>query len=122
MVFLSETLQRLKERSPKFFKVWNTFNSILLVVAGLPVILTQFGVTDLNILPAYVLKIITFASAWGLFMNKLTVQSTPIGVTPGKTVLKVTDESKLPFTAANEQKIAIKENIPLVVVNTSNQL
>lgn len=101
MAFLSETLQRIQQKSPKFFKVWNTFNSILFVVAGIPVLLTQFGITDLNILPPYVLKIITFASAWGLFMNKLTVKNSHEVVTDGTTIIQKPADI-LPFTEKKE--------------------
>lgn len=118
MSFLTEMIQRLKQKSPKFFKIWNIFNSIVLFVSGLPVILTQFGITDLNVLPAYVLKIITFCAAWGLFMTKLTVSSTPIGVTHKGDVLKVSIDDKLPFTTAVEKKAAAKENIPTMEVKT----
>lgn len=112
IAFLTEIIQRLKQKSPKFFKVWNVFNSILFVIAGIPVLLTQFGFTDLNILPAYVLKIITFASAWGLFMNKLTVKSSSVVVTDGNTVIQKPSD-KLPFTEKKEAPVIVDSKMVL---------
>ncbi len=119
--FFQETVARLSQTSPKFFKIWNRINSGLLVVSGIPTILNWLDIPDLEtFLPPtwakYVLKIIAFAAGWGLLMNKLPVQGTAVGVTEGGNVLKVTPDDKLPFTAAVEKKLAEKENAPVVEV------
>lgn len=101
MAFLQEIIVRFSQKSPKFFKVWNAINGIILFLSGLPVLLTQFGITDLNVLPAYVLKIITFASMWGLFMNKLTVKNSHEVINDNGTVIQKPC-ADLPFTEKKE--------------------
>lgn len=108
MAWLSENLQRFLQKSPTFFKVWTIINGILLFISGLPVILTQFGFTDLNILPAYVLKIIAFAAAWGLFMSKLPVKNSKDVTVEGDIVIQKPKPS-LPFTEKKEAPVVVDQ-------------
>ena len=106
ITFLQEILQRLKTKSPRFFKVWNFINSVILLFSGIPTILNMLNIQSLNvILPnkatEVVLKIIAFSAAWGLFMNKLTVKNTHEVVEDSGTLIQkpCTD---LPFTSKKE--------------------
>jgi hypothetical protein len=106
IAFIQEILQRLKTRSPKFFKVWNFINSAVLLISGVPTLLNMLDIQSVEtILPStsakVVLKIIAFASAWGLFMNKLTVKSNhEVIEDEGALIQKPCTD--LPFTAKKE--------------------
>ena len=107
IAFLKENLQRLKQTSPKFWKVWTTINSIILFIAGIPTIMAWMDISDLNkFLPdasvAIILKIIAFASAWGLFMSQLTVQSNSEVIVEGGNVISKPC-GDLPFTEKKDE-------------------
>jgi len=119
IAFLQETFQRLKQTSPKFFKVWNTINSIMLFIAGIPTIINWLDIPDLNfLLPdvavRVVLKVVAFAAGWGLLMNKLTVQSNHEIVKNGLTILSKPCPD-LPFTEK-------KEDIKILDVEEVNKI
>ncbi|HEY5391070.1 MAG TPA: hypothetical protein VIJ57_03060 [Hanamia sp.] len=106
IAFLQENLQRLKTKSPKFFRVWNFINSVILLFSGIPTILNMINISSLDvILPnsatKIVLKIIAFSAAWGLFMNKLTVKSSHEVVEDSGVLIQKPCDS-LPFTAKKE--------------------
>lgn len=106
IAFIQEILQRLKQKSPKFWKVWTTINTALLLIAGIPTALAFMNIASLNdILPnsaaRIVLKIVAFAAAWGLFQNKLTVQSNH-EVVVDNDVLLSKPCADLPFTEKKE--------------------
>lgn len=106
IAFLQENIQRLKQKSPKFFKAWNLINSVALILSGLPTVLNMLDIPDLEtILPnatgKLILKIITYASAWGLLMNKLTVQSNHEIIEDNGTLIQKPCED-LPYTGKKE--------------------
>jgi hypothetical protein len=103
ILWLRENIERLKQTSPVFFQVWNWINTIAILIAGIPSILTMAGYTDLNFLPSWILKAITLAAAWGLFMGKLTVQgSTPVAPKALKGHKAAKPCGNLPFTQRKE--------------------
>lgn len=75
--WLQETLARLFKKSPTFFKWWQNISVALLLVSGVPYVLSTLQTTFNFTLPAIVLtlanKAIAFAAAGALFMSKLTV-------------------------------------------------
>lgn len=101
--FLRETLQRLFTKSPLFFKIWMIVSGVLVVITGLPDILSQVHV----VLPEIFSKDINTAVAWasrGAFiMAWLTTADQPTAVNENGEILKTTS-TKLPFTAAAEIK------------------
>jgi hypothetical protein len=104
IAWLSENLQRLFLKSPKFFKVWKAFFAFVTAIAGIPALLDAFGVVLPDPFNQYFVKMIAVAGAVGLFMSMLPTQSAIVGVDQSGQPLKKTDKESLPFTARNEEK------------------
>lgn len=118
LTFLQENLQRLFTKSPKFFRIWTLVSGALVLITGLPDLINSlpFDVHIPDLWNARVTTAVAWASRAAFFMSLLTTQSVPVGVTAGGNVIKVTDQTKLPFTAAVESKVADKENVSAVEV------
>lgn len=112
--FLQETLQRLFTKSPKFFKIWMIISGTLVLITGIPDWIRFTGITIPNLWNHDVTLAVAWASRAATFMAILTSKSPIVAVTVGGNVLKATDDTKLPFTAAVEQKAAVKEQVPKV--------
>lgn len=117
IAWLSENLNRLFAKSPKFFRVWQIIAVVLVLITGLPQLFEQFDINLPTLWNDRVNSAIAWASRGLLLMSLLSVQSKPIGVTDDGTVIKATNE-KLPFTASNEAKSAVKKDLPKVDVTT----
>jgi hypothetical protein len=90
---------------------------------GVPEFLSMFpGITIHDLWNEKVTIAVAWASRAALFMSILTTQSKPSAITADGTVLKSTDEKKLPFTAATEQKSADKHDAPVVEVKPVSSL
>lgn len=118
ITFLQELLQRLFTRSPKFFKIWTIIAGALVLVTGLPELLTAININVPDLWNAKITTAVAWASRAALFMSLLTTSSKPAGVTPTGTIIKATDTTKLPFTAAEEKKEAVKKEVDTVEINT----
>jgi hypothetical protein len=115
LAFLIETIQRLKTKSPKFFKYWNIFNGAIAIIADVPTILSMFDVQ----LPAapwthIVTKIIGAAATWGWIMTKLTTERST--VTNNDEVVEA-KAVKLPFTEKAEAKKLDAQDVVRVVTD-----
>ena len=64
-----------------------------------------------------VTKAVAWASRGGFLMSLLTTQSKPTAITDQGKIIKSTDIKKLPFTAAVEQKSAVKKGVDIVELN-----
>jgi len=106
--FLQEMLQRLFTKSPMFFKVWVFISSAFVLITGVPDFLSMFHVQIPNLWNEHVTQAVAWSSRAMLFMSALTTQSKPTAITEDGTILKKTDEKKLPFTAKNEANVASK--------------
>lgn len=88
-LLLSEALKRMRERSPKFFRVWQNVNWIIAAIGLIPAVLSEFNV----ILPpnwvVVVSKIVAFAGTWGAIMAKLPVSQ------PTKEVMEFTEKKNI---------------------------
>lgn len=116
ILWLQENLSRLKQTSPKFWKVWTAINSLLLLISGIPTVMAWSGVKDLNqFLPGtpgrIVLRIIAFAAGYALIQNKLTVTSTHKVVVDGDILISKPCPD-LPYTEKKES-MKIIEQTPL---------
>lgn len=113
LTFLQENLQRLFTKSPMFFKIWTLIAGVFVLITGIPELLNALPF-DLHI-PDVWNERTTIAVKWAsraaAAMALLTTKGIPVGITPGGNVLKVTNETKLPFTAALEKKSAEKNII-----------
>lgn len=118
LIFLKELLQRLLVKSPKFFKIWTWISSGLILITGIPAFISMLpvGITIPDIFNQGVTVAVRYAGIGVLLMSLLTTQSKPVGVTEAGTVIKATDDKKLPFTAAAEQKSAEKHEVTPVAV------
>lgn len=84
MLWISENLNRLFLKSPKFFRIWKIIGYILFIISGVPQILSwmqvQMGIDIWAMLPEFYQnlgnKIILGASAVMIFMSTLTVNTT----------------------------------------------
>jgi hypothetical protein len=65
--WLSENLQRLFLKSPKFFLAWKAFFGFVTAIAGIPALLDTFGVVLPDPFNKYFIKMIAVAGAVGLF-------------------------------------------------------
>lgn len=111
LAFVQETLQRLFNKSPKFFKVWNLINAVVAVVAGIPALLIQLDI----ILPpdkhwvAVLIKLSATAGTWGYLMGKLSVER-PV-VTQEGLVVEPKKEIALAYTDKVETKQLMKQDV-----------
>lgn len=115
--FLRELFQRFFTKSPKFFKIFQLISGACTAVTGLPAFLQMFGI---NLPPELMVlqnKAVAYAAMGVLFTSLMTTQSAPAATKEDGSILKQTDEKKLPFTAANEVKMAdkMKDEKPIVV-------
>jgi hypothetical protein len=109
--FLQELFMRFKTKSPKFFQIIQWISASLVMITTLPTLLDEieaFGITFPDIVYSHVTIAVRYASIGIFLISMLTTQSKPAGVTEDGTVLKKTDETKLPFTAGDEIKKAEK--------------
>ena len=115
--FLKEMLQRFFTKSPKFFKIFQLLSGACTAVTGLPEFLQMFKI---NLPPALTVlenKAVAYAAMGVFFTALMTSQSKPAATKDDGGILKQTDETKLPFTAATEVKMAdkMKDNKAIVV-------
>lgn len=116
--FIKETIERLKQTSPVFFKWWGRVNVALIFIGGIPVALqyiqTKYGIDFNSILPhaewvQNSLKIMASAGVWGKIMTSMTVVKRTETVTDGDvTIQKVLPE--FPFTEKKEPAKIIEAN------------
>lgn len=121
LTFIQEMFQRLFTKSPTFFKVWTFISGALVLITGLPAFIDLLHINGFQIPDlwnAAVTKAVGFASSGVLLMSLLTTQSKPSGATENGEIIKSTDQKKLPFTAAKEQKIIDTKELPQVEVKT----
>lgn len=109
--FIQETIQRLFQKSPKFFKLWQIVYGGLILLTGVPYTLTQFGVSLPEPINTMSNKAVAFFAAGAWLMSRLTVKSTPVAQTEEGKAITLLDSKKLPFTTKTEAK-EIEETIP----------
>lgn len=120
--FLQEIIQRLKQKSPKFFQRMNAFNGAVAIIASLPDLFDMVGY-HLPVGPAgaIISRAIALAAAYGYFNSKLSIQR-PV-VTASKDVIEPLDKNgevkpqpSLPFTSKVEaKKVAAGETSKIVI-------
>lgn len=109
--FLREALERVFQKSPKFFKWWQIISGIFTVLTGIPWALEQFNITLPPPFDAMANKAIAFFSAGALFMAQFPVKATAVAQTQEGKAVTVLDTNKLPFTEKSEAK-DVKETVP----------
>lgn len=117
LTWLQELIQRFFTKSPLFFKIWTIVSGALVLITGVPELLSTMNIHIPDLWNVKVTAAVAWASRAALFMSLLTTQSKPVGVTKTGEVVKATNENKLPFTAATEQMSAVKNEVTKVEVN-----
>jgi len=115
LTFLQELIKRFQTKSPLFFKIWMFISGALVLITGVPEFLTTMNIHIPDLWNVKVTLAVAWASRAALFMSLLTTQSKSVGVTETGTVIKITNDKLLPFTAATEQKVAVKSDTVGVV-------
>lgn len=115
--WLQETLNRLFIKQPKYFKYWTWLSVAGMVISGIPYALTALGITLPEPFASTSSKFISGVSIAMFWMSKLVVKSPPVGQTLQGSEIRVTDEKKMPFTAADEKKDVEETKPPLEVIH-----
>jgi hypothetical protein len=102
--FLKEMLHRIATRSPAFFRVIQLVTALLTFAGYVPSILQQwFDVTISGNVITLCESIAKYST--GFFAaSMLSAKSTIVGQTESGVEVRMTDESKMPFSAKKEQK------------------
>ena len=113
IAFLLENIQRLKQKSPAFLRVWGRINIALIFFGGIPTALNWIqnefkDVVDFSsILPTdtpwllVLLKVCTILGFWGKLMTALSVQSNHEIIEDNGTLIQKPCED-LPYTKKKE--------------------
>lgn len=112
LAFLIEIVNRLKTKKPKLFVYLQYIVMGLGAITGIPSFLSQFSIVLPPAATLFENKFVAWASIGFLIASQLTTQSTINSISPQGPVNKQTDPKKLPFTALEEFKVAIKEGKP----------
>lgn len=110
--FFVELYNRLRTTSPKFFFVLQLFTSSLTLAGYIPSMLQVWFNVEV---PGHVIALCEDVSKYAsgfLAASLLPVASPRVAKTDG-TILKKTDQAKLPFTDKSEKKAEAKEEIKL---------
>lgn len=100
--FLKENLNRIFTKKPRFFAIWQWITGLLMAVTGLPGLLASMNINLPAALTTWENKIVAVCAAGFFLSSQLTSASPVVAVTKDGTVLKATDENKLPFTSSVE--------------------
>lgn len=106
--FFVELFQRIKTKSPTFFRVLQLLGASLTFAGYIPSMLQRWFNVEV---PGHVISMCEDVAKYaaGFFAAALfPVAAQPIAVNGDGEVLKKTDEKKLPFTAKKEEKAALK--------------
>jgi hypothetical protein len=115
--FFLELWNRIRARSPKFFRVVQLF---LIIVTGLgyaiPYVFPAWFNIELTGNFETMCKDLRKYAMGGFLLSQLPVSSSPVAKTEEGTILKTTDEKTMPYTAAQEVKNEGKkaEELPVV--------
>lgn len=114
--FLKETLQRVFEKSPTFFKWWQRIFGTLTLLSGIPYALDQFNINLPEPIATFANKAIMAFSAGAWFMAQFPVKTVPVAQTTEGEAVTVLDKSKMPFTVKSEAKDVQQSEPPPPVV------
>lgn len=110
--FFREMINRLKTKSPTFFKVLMVIAAALTFAGYIPSMLQQwFNFQVYGSVIHYFEAVAHYATGF-LVACGLTVKTDPVGKTEEGSAVKVTDEKVMPFTASREKKAMAKEVPP----------
>ena len=114
--WLRETLERLFMKSPTFFKIWQIIATLMMIISGVPYILTALGLHLPEPFSTLSNKVIAFCGATALFMSSLTVKTQPVAQTEEGKAITSLPTDKLPFTKKTEADEVAKTIPPPPIV------
>lgn len=109
--WVREAWNRLSQKSPKFFKVWQILWGGLLFLSGIPYTLAQFNITlppPIDFLSSKFVAAMSFG-AW--LMSQFAIKTTPVAQTTEGSAVTILDKDKLPYTSKTESK-EVQEQVP----------
>lgn len=109
--FITEAINRLRTKSPKFFFVFQLIGAILILLGYVPWMLNRWTPLTPS---AYFINFCTDVSKYasGFLLAALFAVKTPVvAQTEEGDAVKVTDDKKMPFTAKAETKV-IESTVP----------
>lgn len=120
--FFTELINRLKSKSPKFFKILQLFAALLTLAGYVPAMLQRWFNVEV---PGHIITLFEDIAKYsaGFFAAAfLPTQSTSVAQTKDGDILKTTDEIKMPFTAAAEVRAENKKetDLPQAIVMPTN--
>lgn len=110
--FFKEMINRLRTKSPSFFKVFMVVAAALTFAGYIPSILQQWFEIEVNGKVIHYFELVAHYATGFLVACGLTVKTNPVGKTEEGSAVKVTDEKLMPFTASREKKAMSKEVPP----------
>lgn len=117
MNFIREGLERMFQKSPKFFTWWQRISGAFTLLSGIPWVLEQFKVTLPPPFDIMANKAIAFFAAGAWFMAQFPVKSTVVAQTNEGQAVTVLDKTNLPFTEKSEAKDVAETKPPPDVVD-----
>lgn len=104
-------ISRLKQKSPKYFQVFNTINMIMFGIGAIPTLLKELDIVLPDRWMVVVGRLVSIAGLWGYLMSKSTVQRDPIIINEQGQVVEKPKEVALPYTIKTEQKEQEKKSL-----------
>lgn len=110
--FFKEMANRIGAKSPMFFKVLQVLGASLTFAGYIPSMLQQWFNVEVTGNVINVCETVAHYATGFFASSMLAVKSPVVGQTEQGSIVKVTDEKAMPFTAKSEQKAAAKEIPP----------
>lgn len=116
--FFTELINRLKSKSPKFFKILQLFAALLTFAGYVPSMLKVWFNVQVPDHTITLFEDIAKYSAGFFAAAFLPTQSKSVAMTEDGDILKTTNEKTMPFTAAAEVKVEEKKvnDLPKAIV------
>lgn len=117
IAFIQEMFLRMTAKSPKFFKIWKIITGIPVLIIALPEALRILNIDLPQVFSQHVQTIVSWAATGMFLMSFLPTQSPVVALDQNGTPVKQTNPEKLPFTAMQETKAALKEDAKISTPN-----
>ena len=110
--FFKETFNRIKTKSPYFFKILMVLGASLTFAGYFPSMLQQWFNVEVSGGMIHFCESVAKYAAGFFVSSSLTAKADIVGQTERGNEVKVTDETRMPFTARKEQVEVLKTKPP----------
>lgn len=110
--FFVELIKRYGQKSPKFFRIIGIVASLCAAVSGIPEVISWFTDTPPDWVITLQNKLVAIASIVGALVAFASVETPAVAQAESGELVKVSNESALPFSTAVEKKAADKQDLP----------